>query len=66
MLNMITSTKLNKILFILLLFIACEELSPPTISNDITVSQDYEMYLYGVYSNKNQLNLFWRDYYGCN
>jgi len=63
---MITSTKLNKILFILLLFIACEELSPPTISNDITVSQDYEMYLYGVYSNKNQLNLFWRDYYGCN
>ena len=24
------------------------------------------MDLYGSYSEKNQINLYWRDYYGCN
>ena len=65
MTNMIAIKKTYKIIFILL-FIACEdEHTPPTISNDTTVLKESEMYLYGWYNNKYQINLHWQDGYGC-
>ena len=62
---MIISKKLHKIIFILLLIIACEENSPPTVSNNVNILKESDMGLYGWHNNKYQINLHWKDGYGC-
>ena len=63
---MMISKNLYKIIFIGLFFISCEEAIPPTISNGISSYYESEMYLYGWYNDKYQVNLSWYDYHGCN
>jgi len=57
--------KYNKIILTILFFISCDEAIPPTISNGISAYHETEMYLYGWYNDKYQINLAWTDYYGC-
>ena len=61
-----TSKKFNKIIFIILFVISCDEATAPTISNGISAYHEAEMYLYGWYNDKYQMRLSWWDYYGCN
>ena len=64
---MIMLKKINNILFFfLLLVIGCDEPNSPTITNKTPLYRESEMYLYGWYNDKNQINLTWYDYYGCN
>ena len=57
--------KINKIIFLILFLISCDETIIPTISNDISAYPEQEMYLYGSYTDKYQIRLSWHDYYGC-
>ena len=66
---MIQLKKINKIIIlILLIFISCDEATPPTISNGVSGYYESEMYLnrWGSNNNKYQTILYWADGYGCN
>jgi len=58
--------KFRIVLIILLIFIACDEVSPPTITNTVFAYRIQEMFLTRYIYNKYDIRLYWSDYYGCN
>ncbi len=61
-----TLNKTNQILIILSFIISCEENIAPIVTNPVSTSPEKEMGLYGSYNEKNEIKLYWLDYYGCN
>ena len=63
---MIIINKKKVFLISLIILISCNDTEAPTVSNEVVVAREKEMYLYGWYSPiKYQINLGWYDYYGC-